>query len=155
MRNTQEVEELKDLLKGSVDKVYEETPSLFTHKGIEQAIVFRVGVYLQEALKESSFSNLQLDSEYNKSLDRPKRTPNYKDGIRPDLLIHQRGDHSNNKLAVEFKGWWNDDHGDDISKLKDLTSPEYDYKYSLGIFVDLQPSKAIYRFFQHGKEEQV
>ncbi len=150
---TEETEQLKSCLLKAVSQVYAEQPSLMVHKGIEQAIVFRVGVYLQEIIQhDKKLSALNLDCEYNKVLDAPKNTPNYPNGIRPDLLLHKRGTHSNNKLAVEFKGWWNTDNDDDIAKLEDLTNPEYDYKYLLGVFVLLNEDKPKYIYFIDGKK---
>lgn len=144
---------LVKLLKNAVDKMYQEEPSLTKHKGIEQAMVFRIGVCLHETLKETEFAEHNLDCEYNKNLDQAKSTVNYPNGIRPDLLIHKRGKHNDNVLAVEFKGWWNNNEDTDIQKLKDLTHPDYDYRYSLGVFVKLKGENADYRYFRNGAEQ--
>ena len=149
-----EVTALKNLLNEAVLKVYAERPSLFAQEGLEQAIAFRTGMYLHGLMNaDSAYADLNLDCEYNKSLDDVKRTPNYPNGIRPDILIHKRGNHVQNKIAVEFKGWWNRDRDDDIQKLKDLTNPEYDYKYILGCLVSLQKATPVYHFFIAGEEE--
>jgi len=141
----EQIEKLVKLLKDAVDKMYKENPSLTDHKGIEQAMVFRIGNYLHECLKETEFAEYNLDCEYNKNLDQEKSTVNYPNGIRPDLLIHKRGTHNDNVLAVEFKGWWNNNEDTDIQKLKDLTDPRDGYKYSLGVFVKLKGENADYR----------
>ena len=59
------------------------------------------------------------------------------EGVRPDLLIHKRGDNTKNLLVVEFKGWWNKSKNRDEDKLKSLTSPCDEYHYLLGAFVRL------------------
>lgn len=153
MEEEEQIAKLKTMLTSVVDKTYAETPSLMEHKGMEQAIAFRIGLYLQGELNNSDFQDVCLDCEYNKLIDRPKITPNYPNGIRPDLIIHRRGDHAKNLLAVEIKGWWNKDHKDDFGKLVDLTSREYDYQYMLGVFIDLQKEVALYRYFRSGAEE--
>lgn len=155
-----EISILKSLLEQAVQKTYAEADLLVnregkSRKGIEQSIAFRVGIHLQELLKTpkfSAFSALNLDCEYNKYGDDPKATLRFPDGIRPDLLIHSRGNQDSNKLAVEFKGWWNTNHRKDIQKLKDLTSDVEPYKYSLGALVIFNNRQPKYVYFQHGQE---
>ena len=142
-----EIAQLKKILGTAIGKMYAEETPLPKKEGMEQAIVFRVAVYMNELLKSSAFKELHLDCEYNKCMDDPKTTPNFKEGLRPDLLIHKRGDHSGNKLAVEFKGWWQKDFDRDKRKLKDLVNREYDYKYVLGAFVLIGKDKPEIEYF--------
>ena len=154
MPDAEEIPVLKGLLKRAIGSVYAESPCLLQMEGLEQALVFRVGIYLQELINDSDvLASLNLDCEYNKNLDETKRTVNFQDGIRPDLLIHKRGSHAENKLAVEFKGWWNKKPNKDIQKLKDLTNNAHDYQYRLGAFVVFHKQHPEYRFFQNGEEE--
>src|SRR5690606_7805865 len=74
---------------------------------LEQAFAFRVGVHLHEIIKNTAYRSLDLDAEYNKSLGASKMLEEFEHGIRPELVLHERGTHKNNKLAVEFKGHWN------------------------------------------------
>ena len=56
--------------------------------------------------------------------------------IYPDLILHKRGDDSNNILVVEFKV--NANKETDANKLKSLTNPQDEYHYKLGIFINIQ-----------------
>ena len=147
------INNLKTLLQKSIDKAYNEEPSLFDKIGVEQAIVFRIGVYLHELLKKSSsLSSLHIDCEYNKLGDDPEAI-NYKK-IRPDIIVHERGKQDKNILAVEFKGYWNKDSKRDIEKLIALTNQEGGFRYKLGVFVKLGKKQAEYNYFQDGQEKK-
>jgi hypothetical protein len=58
--------------------------------------------------------------------------------IYSDLIVHKRGNDSNNLLVVEFKV--NDDKKTDANKLKSLTKYQDKYvgNYQLGIFINIQ-----------------
>ncbi len=145
--------DLINLLRAAVDLMREEEPSLLDMEGLEQALVFRVGVYLQELLKKTELNDYNLDCEYNKQESDHKRDV---EGnlMRPDLLIHRRGDNSegSNKLAVEFKGWWNKKLSPDKRKLCDLTHSEGGYAYQLGVLVVLSRDEVEYNYFVGGEE---
>lgn len=148
---------LVQLLKTAVNSVYKEDRFLFAYfdgsrKGMEQSFVFRTGIYLNDLMKDTEFKSLDLDSEYNKNLNEVKATSRYPDGIRPDLIIHERGSNNQNKLAVEFKGFWKRNIQKDINKLEDLTNPNGKYKYTIGIFVFIGEKNASYRYIINGAE---
>ena len=128
---------LKNFLEESIKEFYDKDSLISERKGMEQACVFRIGLYLQERLKKAKISDVVVDCEYNKNGDHPKKTLMFLEGIRPDLLVHKRGDNTKNLLAVEFKGWWNKSKNRDEEKLKSLTSPDEEYQYLLGAFVRL------------------
>ena len=128
---------LKNFLEESIKEFYDKDSLLSERKGMEQACVFRIGLYLQERLKKAKISDVVVDCEYNKNGDHPKRTVMFVEGVRPDLLIHKRGDNTKNLLVVEFKGWWNKAKNRDEDKLKSLTSSKDVYHYLLGAFVRL------------------
>ena len=128
---------LKNFLEESIKEFYDKDSLLSERKGMEQACVFRIGLYLQERLKKAKISDVVVDCEYNKNGDDPKRTVMFVEGVRPDLLIHKRGDNTKNLLVVEFKGWWNKAKNRDEDKLKSLTSSKDVYHYLLGAFVRL------------------
>ena len=144
--------QLKELLIHAVEKTYQENfliknNALKGRAGIEQSLVFRVGIHLHELLKDTSYMSLDLDSEYNKFIDDTKRTSHFPKGIRPDLILHSRGNQKNNILAVEFKGWWNMDLESDREKLKDLTDIQGPYCYQLGALVVFELEKPCFEFF--------
>ena len=134
---SQDKEILKKLLEESIGKFYKKDSLLSERKGLEQACVFRIGLYLQERLKKAKISDVVVDCEYNKNGDHPKKTLMFLEGVRPDLLIHKRGDNTKNLLVAEFKGWWNKSKNRDEDKLKSLTSPYDEYHYLLGAYVRL------------------
>lgn len=132
--------ELFICLKRAIHEVYNEHRLLFENrgksvKGLEQAFAFRVGVHLSRILVDTKYATFDLDSEYNKRDGDIKVTTNFGRGIRPDLLLHVRNSDRENKLAIEFKGWWNKKVEKDHLKLCDLTDPNGQYKYLLGVFV--------------------
>lgn len=153
----EEARNLVGLLQEAVRRVYAEERLLLQFEeeervGLEQAFVFRTGVHLHELLKETEYEALDLDSEYNKNHGDLKNTPRFTEGIRPDLIIHQRDTHENNKMAVEFKGWWDNNVDRDIKKLEDLTTLDGDYRYLIGAFVQLDRDEANFKFFINGEE---
>lgn len=102
----------------------------------ERSIVFRFAHYLQmELYNDVYFSCLNLDCEYNKNQYDLKRTIQFSNGTYPDLILHKRGDNSNNYLIIEFKGYWNEDCNSDKEKLKDFTSKEQCYRYKMGLSI--------------------
>lgn len=153
----EEQEFLLETLRTAVASVYEEERSLLKfsdgdRKGLEQAFVFRTGIYLSNLLARTYYESLDLDSEYNKNHGDPKKTINFPKGIRPDLIVHKRDYNDENKLVVEFKGYWDSDIKDDLGKLADLTSPNDKYKYAIGVLVIIGKIEAGYRVFIDGNE---
>ncbi len=116
-------------------------------KGNEQTIAFRVGIHLHELLKRSDYSCLNLDCEYNKHGDNPKSVNDK--AIRPDLLIHSRGNDDKNILVVEFAGWWKseEDLEKDKAKLEALTKPDGEYRYRLGVLVKIEKENPSYTYY--------
>ena len=155
LMTNEEIRQLKYLLESAVSAAYAE-PNLVERndekdkEGYEQTFAFRVGIHLHELLKRTEYSRLNLDCEYNKHGDDPKKT-NGK-GIRPDLLIHSRGNDDENILAVEFAGWWQcaKKFEKDKEKLEGLTQNNGDYRYSLGALVKIEKDNPTYTYFQNG-----
>lgn len=150
---------LVSLIKESVGKAYQYDYSLI-RRGMEQASVARIYLYMQEALRyDSRFSNLSnynLDSEYNKNGIRPKRTSRFAAGTRPDIIMHFREDdpRQENVFILEFKANGADvDMERDVKKLEDFTSIECGYNYYIGILIKLNDLGAEYRYFQNGEEK--
>lgn len=156
----EEIGQLKHLLASAVEATYAESGLLIKsdgtpRQGNEQTIAFRVGIHLHELLKNTPHAHLNLDCEYNKHGDDQKFRSNGSK-MRPDLLIHIRGNDEHNILAVEFAGWWKeaDKVEEDRNKLKELTDPNYDYGYEIGVLVHLMNSnKARYEYFRYGAAE--
>lgn len=108
----------------------------------ERTVVFRFAYYLQKTLEDNHlFQDLFVDCEYNRNLNDVKRTPNFPNGTYPDLILHKRGEESNNLLIMEFKAYWNKDISHDINKIKDFIDVNGDYGYVYGISVILGKKK--------------
>lgn len=148
---------LKNLLKKAIDEFYSKDNELIAVKGMEQACVFRIGLYLYNLMQQdSTLSQFDLDCEYNKSNKCPKILDNAK--VRPDLIIHKRDlnndiPNQKNTLIVEFKGWWNNNLND-IGKLKKFTDVKYDYLYPLAVWIKLgkTSNETVFRYFKNGQE---
>ena len=150
---------LIEVLRNAINAVYQEERFLlrFTQgdrEGLEQAFVFRTGIHLSNLLNGTPYASLDLDSEYNKNHGDAKTSRRFPNGLRPDLIIHRRDSNEENKLVAEFKGWWNNDIASDIQKLEDLTDPNDNYHYLIGVFVRIDRTEATYRYFINGVEHE-
>ena len=150
---------LVNLLEQAIKRVYEEDRFLFDFSqgekaGMEQAFVFRTGLYLSCLLRGTLYETLDLDSEYNKCHGDIKRTKRFRNGLRPDFIIHRRDSNEENKLVAEFKGWWNNDVKNDFDKLEDLTDPNDNYHYLIGVLVRIDRTEATFRYFINGVEHE-
>ena len=146
MTNKIENEKLKKLLEQALDMFYSgDAEEILPKEGVERACVFHIGIYMQYLMNGYDYlRKFNLDCEYNKLGDIPKKMYEFEDGngIQPDLIIHQRNT-DNNVMVIEFKGYWNKKYIDnDIKKLKYLTShdTENKYQYQLGALVILEKS---------------
>lgn len=154
-------EKLQQKVWQALDKLYERDKYLIinninenveNHVG-ERAIVFRLGIYLEELLRyDSEFAKYNLDSEYNRNIDKVKKLREHGNVVYPDLIIHKRGSNDDNLLVVEVKTWWNEDISEDIKRLKNFTDStgKYKYKFGLSITIDKYEPKLIW--FENGVE---
>lgn len=154
---------LLDLLKTAVSKCYADDKTLID-RSMERASVARIYYYMQEKIiTEERFASLReynLDSEYNKNKDKIKSSPRFPKGMIPDIVLHTRGNNTNNLLVTEFKPrkgknekYIPTGQPRDIVKLEDFTNSEI-YNYFIGVFVKLYKKEAKYRFFQYGQETE-
>ena len=149
----EEIKKLKKILESAVSAAYSEPYLVYRDdgkdkKGYEQTFAFRVGIYMHELLKNTEYASLNLDCEYNKHWNYTKKING--EGIRPDMLIHSRGNDDKNILAVEFAGWWQKDEKieDDKAKLEDLTKSNGEYRYRLGALVKIGKNEPTYVYFK-------
>lgn len=145
-----QIKQLQVVISNCLESLYQMDSTLITRGGMEQSASFRFAIYLNEAIKEIDWLNgLQLDIEYNKNGLNPKRTPRRPKGVRPDLIIHSRGNNDANILVVEIKGWWNDEPREfDRIKLEDFTHQDGEYKYGLGVFLELERDSCEPQYFR-------
>lgn len=126
---------IRQYVQRAVDEVYKNDKSLIVRDVNERSIVFRFGLYLYEILKFTEFKDYDIDVEYNRNGNEPKRLPNHKNGTYPDFIIHKREVNTDNLLVLEFKTeWYNNQKADKdkIQKYMDL-SGEYKFKYGATI----------------------
>ena len=147
-----EQKELFNMLKEAVENIYTNFPQIIKIKGLEQCAVAIIYAYLFQKIQSSKYKSLDLNSEYNKNGDFVKATCNFPKGIRPDIILHKMHCNDNNKMVVEFKGWWNLKNNKDIQKLKDLTDQTGEYKYLLGIWALLGKDGPSYTIVIDGQE---
>lgn len=107
----------------------------------ERSIVFRFGCYLQSILcKRNLFTGYDLDCEYNRNGDQPKKLPRFENGTYPDIILHKRGSNEENTLVMEFKGYWckaSEALENDMKKIEMFTKQQGIYKFSVGMLVFL------------------
>lgn len=163
-----------ELLKQSVDLLYKNDSYLIEHSVHEQDISHRIAYYFENLLNNYSWykkSSFNVDVEYNKNFDDSKRVysnccncdsarcyihqssyhiDNYQSSCKPDIILHERGSNDNNILVIEIKKC-NNECKDDFAKLSAFTCNASDYKYKIGIYINIdnQPS---YKYFKNGQE---
>lgn len=153
MSKLKERKQLFNMLQRSVDAVYTNFSKVIQVKGLEQCVVALIYAHLFQKVQSSKYKNLDLNSEYNKNCDSVKSTQNFPKGVRPDIILHKMWSNDENKIAIEFKGWWNRNSEKDIKKLKDLTNPNGEYKYLLGVWVLLEKDAPSYKLVINGEEK--
>jgi hypothetical protein len=152
------VHEILEHLICSVHEFYQNDESLLTdgeqrRSGMEQACAFRIGFYLCNLIKDTKIKSYNVDMEYNKNGIRQKFIK-VEQKTRPDLIVHERWKNTRNLLIVEFKDVESNHVCSDIEKLKFFTNPSEEYKYKIGVLVELgyKEDDVNYRYFQKGKE---
>ena len=119
--------DVKEEFLKALNRLYEGNYYLIKHNCCERSIVFRLGVCLDNILKNYGYN---VDCEYNRIGIKPKsligKRLNY-----PDIIVHKRGDDRNNALVVEVKTPRDSDRehfNNDKIKLEGFTSePPYEY----------------------------
>lgn len=161
---------LLSILNSSVQELYEKDKDLLLRdetplEGMERSCAFRIGHYLcNNLIQDEALAGYHVDMEYNKKGDQPKiiKDRRRKDRRRrPDLIVHRRSVDDDNLLVVEFKHGLGHDTSNDKDKLKGFTCESGEYKYKLGVLVELNISekkseldisKIRYTYFYRGEE---
>lgn len=139
--NSEQKTEILTMINEALNELYECDSYLITNRVNERSIVFRFGYYFQRLINNSPFSNYNMDCEYNKNHSNPKRTINFTNGTYPDIILHRRGSNDNNLLLIEFKTWWQKNNSQDITKIKDFTDQNGNYKYAMGLSIILNRNR--------------
>lgn len=148
--NEVQIEELQGIITNCTAVLYENDSDIIRRGGMEQSASFRFAVYLNDFIRGCNWlNNTQVDIEYNKNGLEPKKTPRRPNGVRPDIIVHNRGNNDRNVLVIEIKGWWNDERREaDIIKLEDFVDQDGEYKYGLGAFVELGEHDSYIQYFK-------
>lgn len=129
---------------------------------MERSCAFRIGHYLcnkliQDEARKKRFGKYHVDMEYNKKGDQPKIIKDRR--RRPDLIVHRRSVDDDNLLVVEFKhslkrttSRYKAQIFKDKDKLKGFTCESGEYKYKLGVLVEVGAFKADCTYFCRGEE---
>ena len=101
----------------------------------EPTISHRIAVYL-----EGLFPEFDIDCEYNKTLLGDKKNIEDKK-IRPDIIIHKRGNNYDNSVILEIKKSGKNSKlaKADIEKLKSCMTGSLNY--DLGVFISILKRK--------------
>lgn len=144
---------LREILHHALKTLFDKEARIIFRKLKEEAINHRLAVYLDNGIRDTQYSFLSVDLEYNKNYDKDKEIIG-SDGkshrIRPDILIHQREDNHNNKIALECK--IESLSVNDREKLLRLKEKPYSYENCIGIVY--KPDKE-YFFIYHVQDNQI
>jgi hypothetical protein len=140
-----EYDEKQKLEKNILDALkilYEVDKYLISHRVSERNIVGRFYLYFNESI-QLNFKGYNVDSEYNRNMEEPKRLPHFEKGTFPDIIVHKRGSNEDNLLIIEFKTWWNSNNSKDVLKIQGFMNPNGVYKYKYGLSIVLGKNEPI------------
>lgn len=173
------LEEILDILKDAVENLYHNDRYLLENRIHEQDMSHRIAYYFEKELQECPWfdsKKYSVDVEYNRNLDEPKHAytkcqkcnqkncfitqnknnVNLSTYSRPDIILHVRGENNettkeyNNIIVIEIKK----EQGNDIkdtAKMTAFTCSKGDYKYHIGVYLDLELDRYIITRFADGK----
>lgn len=148
--------ELEEIVEAAVSEFYLRDSDLFKYKIHEVALSHRFAIYLEKILRNNGLSDdLSVDLEYNKNIYAEKFLSKDKgNGERPDIVVHERGNHGNNLLIIEIKKSGTSIDDSDDQKLKGATNPLKDFQYKLGLFLILEQDKILYGWYSEGEKKK-
>jgi hypothetical protein len=159
------------ILTGAIDTLFQSDAYLLEHGVDERALSSALAGYLKEQVGLIGIRNVSVDAEYNrnamlgsprhpKALWVPDGNGAYiQKNVRPDVIVHERGQHRRNLLVIEIKKNASEaQRADDFDKLRAFTetTPRNSYHYLHGAFVNLrwvgQPAREIIWFSEGHRE---
>lgn len=173
------LEEILGILKDAVDDFYHNDRYLLENRIHEQDMSHRIAYYFEKKLQERPWfdsKKYSIDVEYNRNMYDLKRAYEKccycnnencfvkcewhpmegNNSSRPDIILHVRGKNNettkeyNNIIVIEIKK----EQGNDIkdtAKLTAFTCSKGDYKYHIGVYLDLELDRYIITRFADGK----
>lgn len=138
---------LEELIKKSLDDLYQNDEYLIKHRVAERDITSKFAHYFQNNMRETIIADYDVDCEYNRDGYGMKNI----DGtlVYPDFILHKRGTNESNLLIIEFKTWWNSDNREDIEKLKAMMSDLYRYQYGYSIILNQERDSVTVTCVEH------
>lgn len=139
------IDEFLSVLTIALDTLYYKDQYLINHESMrhtkdskhisELSISHKLGHYLALLITE-----YDVDCEYNRNVADKKSMGESR--IRPDIIIHKRGNNEKNFVVIEIKPWWNrDDMIKDEDKLAYLTNQDNEFKYKYGLSLIIEQSR--------------
>jgi hypothetical protein len=128
-------EETEILIKHALKELINRDLYLINKRLKEECINHRLAVHLEDGIKQFNL-DLIIDIEYDKDIDEQKKKHSNGKPMRPDIIIHQRGNNINNFLAIEAKKGYVTEH--DREKIKALLTQ---YKYTYVCLISYFPKK--------------
>lgn len=136
------MEELVYKIKHAMRNLYEEDKILFKNEISERCLVYNFAKHFVKTLDSKEYERLNLDLEYNRNCSEMKTIGNQLTSY-PDLILHERGPGSDNRLVIEFKKWNNTSKlNKDRYKLQCFKN-EYGYKLCMLIVFDKEDSEKV------------
>lgn len=136
------IERLKSEVSEAVRRLLEKDSLLIEKQLHEMTLSFRLGFYLAEVFEPE----FDVDCEYNRELDNPKRRDNLMDSNshRPDVIVHKRGDNSSNLIVIEIKKTFNrKDALDEKKHIEEWMAAERFYRLGVRVAFEWQGTSAI------------
>lgn len=136
-----QIDELSNVTNRALRKLYRNDLILIQRRGMERSISFRFGLYFFQLTRNINWlRTFDIDLEYNKNGEGVKATLRRPGGVQPDFILHNRGSNESNVLIIEFKGWWNTlprARELDRQKVEDFVNQDGEYKYGLGLLIEI------------------
>ena len=137
----------------ALEELYEKDGELLEIRASERSITFRLSIYLDELFRKEG---LIVDSEYNRKEDKPKALVGKK-YTYPDLIVHKRKTHEDNRMILEIKSKarYGDGFKNDKEKLEAFTKKEESYKYKIGAHIFITSKVCDIAWYKAGKVERI
>jgi len=163
------LDEIKQIIRRSLYQLWNKDKYLLNVNASERSITHRLAIYLRE---EFSDADLDVDCEYNREGDKPKKYQEIIDEINrsgikaddtvaktafPDIIVHKRGINDKNLLVIEIKKLSGNampiDSIDEKKLRAFLDSDQLNYKFGLALQIPIRYGNSATLFwFEQGTE---
>ena len=158
-----EFEEIKKKVLDSINELYFKDYYIIDNDVNERSITHKLAMYLQ-----NQFTDYDVDCEYNRNMKNPKKITfierNTRNRVFPDIIVHKRGEISNNLIIFEIKKCKDDNVTNkylenkkhDIEKLKGYVNnnDEVPLKYKYGFFLEIHKDFFIIEIYFNDKSKK-